>query len=79
MRTEAANGLQQHIIDEAKRLRDMATMYALMYAENDDPDQKASFLRYKFAADELQKLHAPTCNFLHALEAMIPKEQANEQ
>lgn len=74
MKTEAANGLQQHIIDESKRLRDMANMYAVQYADSDDEKHKASYQRYKFAADELQKLHAPTCNVLHALEAMIPAE-----
>lgn len=74
MKTDAANSLQQHILDESKRLMDMANMCALQYVESDDEKHKASYQRYKFAADELRKLNAPTCNVLHALEAMIPDE-----
>ncbi|MBD9459157.1 hypothetical protein IB241_15855 [Pseudomonas sp. PDM05] len=74
MKTDIANGLQQHICDEARRLRDMASMYAIQYAGSDDPLDKANYACYKFAADEVQKLHAPTCNVLHALESQIPDE-----
>jgi len=77
MKTEAGNGLQQHICDESKRLRDMASMYAIQYAESDDPVDKANYARYRFAADEVQKLHGPTCQTLHAIEAMIPAEMKN--
>lgn len=74
MKTEIGDGLQKHICDESARLRDMAKMYAVQYAESDDPADKANYTRYRFAADEVQKLHAPTCNVLHALEAMIELE-----
>lgn len=76
MKTEAANALQQHVLDVAKRLNDTATMYAIQYAESDDPKSKEAFDRYKFAAEEVRKLHQPTCQSLHALEAMIPAEAA---
>lgn len=72
MKTEAGNTLQQHILDSAKRLNDTATMYAIQYAQSGSPESKASFDRYTFAAEEVRKLHAPTCNILHAIEAMIP-------
>jgi len=72
MKTEAANTLQQHILDSAKRLNDAATMYAIQYAQNDSAESKASFERYSFAAEEIRKLHLPACNILHAIEAMIP-------
>jgi len=71
MKTEVSDGLQKHICEESNRLREMAKMYAVQYAESDDPADKANYTRYRFAADEVQKLHAPTCNVLHALEAMI--------
>ncbi|MBA6043870.1 hypothetical protein [Pseudomonas lactis] len=76
MKTEIADGLQQRICDESKRLRDMASMYAVQYAESDDPADKAKYTCYRFAADEVQKLHGPTCNVLHALESQIPDEVA---
>jgi methylase of polypeptide subunit release factors len=72
MKTEAAENLIQHILDTAKRLNDTAKMYAVQYAENDDPKDKERFDRYKFAAEEIHKLHQPACKSLHALEAMIP-------
>jgi len=72
MKTEVGDGLQKHICEESNRLRNMANMYAVQYAESDDPADKANYTRYRFAADEVQKLHAPTCNVLHALEAQIP-------
>lgn len=74
MKTEVADSLQKHICDESKRLRDMASMYAIQYADSDDPADKANYTRYRFAADEVQKLHAPTCNVLHVLESQIPDE-----
>lgn len=72
MKTEAAEALCQNILDVAKRLNDAATMYAIQYAESDDPKNKEAFERYKFAAEEVRKLHQPACKSLHALEAMIP-------
>ena len=74
MKTEIANGLQQHICDESALLLDMAKMHAVQYAESDDPSDKAKYTCYRFAADEVQKLYAPTCNVLHALEAQISDE-----
>ena len=74
MKTEIADRLQQRICDEVARLQDMAKMYAVQYAESDDPSDKAKYTCYRFAADEVQKLHAPTCNVLHALEAQISDE-----
>jgi hypothetical protein len=72
VKTEAGNTLQQHILDSAKKLNDTATMYAVTYAQTDSPESKASFDRYSFAAEEIRKLHAPACQMLHAIEAMIP-------
>lgn len=74
MKTEAAHALQEYICDESKRLRDMASMYAIQYADSDDPADKANYTRYRFAADEVQKLHGPACQALHALESQIQDE-----
>lgn len=75
MKTEASDQLQKHICDESKRLRDMASMYALQYAESDDPADKANYTRYRFAADEVQKLHGPVCQTLHLLESVITETE----
>ena len=75
MRTDIANDLSDHLIAEANRLKNMAAMYAVQYAETDDKTSKAAYEKYSLASEELRKLHAPLCNVLHALEAMIPAEQ----
>ena len=72
MKTDIANDLSDHLIAEAKKLDDMAKMYAVQYAESDDKASKAAFEKYAMAAGELRKLHGPLCQVLHALEAMIP-------
>ena len=74
MKTEIADGLQKHICDTVENLQNMAKMYAVQYAESDDPADKAKYVCYRFAADEVKNLHAPTCNVLHALEAQISEE-----
>jgi len=77
--TDIANGLSDHLIAEANRLKNMAAMYAVQYAETDDKASKAAYEKYSLASEEIRKLHAPLCNVLHALEAMIPGQQERDQ
>lgn len=74
MKTKNADAIQQLILDEAKRLDQMATQCAVSYARSDDQSDKASFVRHTYAAEEVRKLHGRVCQGLHALEAMIKAE-----
>lgn len=77
MKTEAANALCEHIMTEARRLEDTARRHAVNYASDDRPEEKAAYLRYAFAAEEVRKLHAAACQALHSLERLIPDDKAS--
>lgn len=78
MKTDIANSLSEHLIAESNRLKQMAALYAVQYAETDDKASKAAYEKYALASEELRKLHPPLCNVLHALEAMIPEQKEHD-
>lgn len=82
MKTEAANAFAEYIWKEANTLDETAKMYAVSYAKDNDPKDRALYFRYSFAADQVRKLHSPACQALHAVECLIPdtpnKEEQND-
>lgn len=74
MKNETGEAIRKVIEDKIKYLESVATDYALRYANTDAQEDKASYLKYKFAAEQLESVRIPVSIKVSDLENAIRKE-----
>lgn len=79
MITDAANKLAEEILKQANQHRDAARLYAVSYAESDNPVDKAAFQKYSMLEDQFRKMHSLVCQGLHATEAEMKKKLSSQE
>ncbi len=78
MITKSGNALSDHILKEAKQAKATAELYAIMYANDNKPEDRMTFQKYNMLESKLRELHSITCQYLHAVECEMGEELNNE-
>lgn len=74
MDTEIGDQIRKIIQDKIKYLDGVATDYALRYANSDEPEAKIAYLKYKFAAEQLENIRTRISIEVNNLENFLGKE-----
>jgi len=74
MKNEIGESIRKTIEDKIKYLEGVATDYALRYANSDAPEDKVAYLKYKFAAEQLESIRIPLSIKVSDLENLLRKE-----
>ena len=74
MKNEIGESIRKTIEDKIKYLEGVATDYALRYANTDAQEDKVAYMKYKFAADQLESVRVPISIKISDLENLIRKE-----
>lgn len=71
MKNEIAEAARKIIEDKVRYLSGIATDYATRYADTDSQEHKESYMRYKFAAEQLEAIRLPVSLKISELEKLI--------
>ena len=74
MNNEIGESIRKIIEDKIKYLQGVATDYALRYANTDAQEDKVAYLKYKFAAEQLDSVRIPISIKVSDLENLLRKE-----
>jgi hypothetical protein len=74
MITDAASKLVDAILAKKREAEGTAQQYAISYAKDDKPENKAIFRRYYEAAEIYSAMHNLVCAGLHQVEAEMSRK-----
>lgn len=71
MKNDISESVRKVVEDKIKYLQGVATDYALRYANTDAQEDKIAYLKYKFAAEQLESIRIPISVGLSDLDKLI--------
>lgn len=79
MITETGNKYAETMLAEAKQCDDMASLYAVRYAQTDEKDVKLAFQKYAEKSEFIRKKYSEFCAVMHGIEAEMTKRLTKKE